>query len=85
VTGDELLQHAAAIVRDRRRLYGDPSELFDQLAVRWSQVLACKVTPAQVGLCLRDLKLARLVHDPAHLDSIVDIAGYAACVGEITR
>ena len=59
MTGDQLLQHAAAIVRDRRCLYGDPSDLFERLAVRWSQVLACKVTPAQVGLCLIDLKLAR--------------------------
>ena len=85
MTGDELLQHAAAIVRERRRTYGDPSELFERLAVRWSQVLGSRITPAQVGLCLIDLKLARLVHDPEHLDSLVDLAGYAACIREVTR
>ncbi|MBC8158976.1 MAG: hypothetical protein H8E94_06565, partial [Alphaproteobacteria bacterium] len=44
-----------------------------------------KVTPAQVALCLIDLKMARLVHDPKHLDSIVDVAGYAACLREVQR
>jgi Domain of unknown function (DUF6378) len=32
-----------------------------------------------------DLKLARLVRDPSHLDSIIDVAGYAACLREVTR
>jgi hypothetical protein len=32
------------------------------------------VSPAQVVLCLVDLKLARLAHDPKH-DSIVDEVG----------
>ena len=39
----------------------------------------------QVGLCLIDLKLARLVNDPKHLDSLVDVAGYAACLREVSR
>jgi Domain of unknown function (DUF6378) len=38
-----------------------------------------------VALCLIDLKLARLAHDPKHLDSIVDVAGYAAVLRELTR
>ena len=41
------------------------------------------MTPAQVALCLIDLKLARLVRDPTHLDSIVDVAGYAALLREV--
>ena len=82
---DDFLQHAATLVRDRRRTYGDPGDLFEVVASRWSQVLGTKVTPVQVGLCLLDLKLARLAHDPAHLDSLVDIAGYAACIRELSR
>ena len=61
------------------------ADLFERVAVRWSQVLGTRVTAAQVALCLIDLKLARLAHDPAHLDSQVDIAGYAACLREVTR
>jgi hypothetical protein len=85
MTGEDLLQHAAAIVRDRRRSHGAPTDLFECVAMRWSQVLGTKVTAAHVGLCLIDLKLARLVGNPVHLDSLVDIAGYAACVREVTR
>ena len=30
-------------------------------------------------------RLARLARDPKHLDSQVDVAGYAACLREVTR
>ena len=43
------------------------------------------VTPAEVVLCLIDLKLARLGHDPKHRDSLLDVAGYAAVLQEVTR
>ena len=57
-------------------------DLFELVAKRWSLVLGVEVTPAQAMLCLIDLKVARLTHDPRHLDSITDIAGYAGCLGE---
>ena len=85
MNGEMLLQHAAGVVEKRRDHYGEPTALFDHIARRWSLVLGHTVTPAQVALCLIDLKLARLTRDPAHLDSIVDVAGYAACLREVTR
>ena len=42
-----------------------------------------EITPAQVVLCLLDLKLARLAHDPTHEDSAVDVCGYAALLREL--
>ena len=83
MTAEKLLAEAAAVVRDRRHSYGQPLDLFERVAVRWAQVLGTKVTPAQVVVCLVDLKVARLSHDPRHLDSITDIAGYAACLAEV--
>ena len=85
MNGEMLLQHAAGIIENRREHYGEPTALFDHIAKRWSLVLGTDVSPAQVALCLIDLKLARLIRDPAHLDSIVDVAGYAACLREVTR
>jgi hypothetical protein len=85
MNGPELLEHAAGVVTRRRREYGEPVELFDHIARRWSLTLGTKVSPAQVALCLIDLKLARLVRDPKHLDSVVDVAGYAAVLREVTR
>src|ERR671918_238362 len=67
MTAEELLEHAAALITRRRREYGVPVNLFECVAVRWSQVLGTRVTPAQVVVCLVDLKVARLTHDPRAL------------------
>ena len=83
MNAEQLLGHAADLIKRRRRAYGEPVDLFDRVALRWSQVLGIKVTPAQVIVCLVDLKVARLTHDPRHLDSITDIAGYAGCLAEV--
>jgi hypothetical protein len=85
MNGAMLLQHAAGVIEHRERIYGPPAESFEAIAARWSLVLGITVTPAQVALCLIDLKLAKLTRDPSHLDSIVDVAGYAACLREVTR
>jgi Domain of unknown function (DUF6378) len=75
MNGPELLEHAAGLVNRRRREYGEPVDLFEQVAQRWSLTLRSKVSPAQVVLCLIDLKLARLARDPKHLDSQIDVEG----------
>jgi hypothetical protein len=80
---EQLLEHAGGRVHRRRDEYGEPVDLFERVAVRWSQVVGTKVSPAQVIICLIDLKLARLTHDPRHLDSITDVAGYAGCLAEV--
>jgi hypothetical protein len=80
---EELLEQAVSIVARRRGTYGQPRDLFEHVARRWSLVLGVEVTPAQAMLCLVDLKVARLTHDPRHLDSITDIAGYAGCLAEV--
>ena len=85
MNGAMLLQHAQGVIENRERSYGPAAESFTAIAARWSLVLGITVTPAQVALCLIDLKLARLTRDPTHLDSIVDVAGYAACLREVTR
>ena len=85
MNGEMMLKQAAAVVASRRRTYGDPAESMEAVAQRWSITLGRKVTPTQVVLCLIDLKLARLAHDPRHLDSMVDVAGYAALLREVSR
>jgi hypothetical protein len=85
MNGPELLEHAAGLVNRRRREYGEPADLFEQVAQRWSLVFGIQVTAAQVVIALLDLKLTRLSRDPKHLDSIVDVAGYAAVLREVGR
>jgi hypothetical protein len=85
MSGEIMLRHAATVVAERQKLYGDPAASMGTVARRWSIMLGRPVTAAEVVLCLIDLKLARLGHDPNHQDSILDIAGYAAVLHEVTR
>ena len=85
MNGAMLLQHAAGVIEHREQAYGPADASFATIAARWSLVLGIPVSPAQVAVCLIDLKLARLTSDPAHLDSIIDVAGYAACLRQVTR
>ena len=80
-----FLKHAANVVAERHTQYGDASAAMAVLAARWSATLGHPVTPAQVILCLIDLKLARLAHDPSHEDSAVDVCGYAAVLRELIK
>ena len=85
MNGEAMLRHAATVVAERSRAYGAPAGSMELLAKRWSITLGRTVTPAQAVMCLIDLKLTRLAHDPHHQDSILDIAGYAAVLHEVTR
>ena len=85
MTSEQMLQHAAAIIAERGAAYGDAAASMSAIAARWSITLGHTVTPAQVVLCMIDLKLTRLAHDPTHHDSAADVIGYAALLPEVTR
>ena len=82
---EKFLRHVANVIAERSSQYGDASSNMAAIAARWSATLGREITPAQVVLCLLDLKLARLAHDPTHEDSAVDICGYAALLRELTE
>ena len=79
-----ILEHAAGLVDERRAAYGPPDAIMAAIAARWSLTLGRPVTPAQVTLCMIDLKLARLVPRPgATEDGVIDVIGYAALLPEV--
>jgi len=80
-----FLKHVANVIAERSIQYGDAADNMATIAARWSSTLCCEIAPAQVVLCLLDLKLARLAHDPTHEDSAVDVCGYAALLRELTE
>jgi Domain of unknown function (DUF6378) len=80
----KTLDDAVTVLTQRNAAYGDPAQSLAVIAARWSLTLGRPVTPAQVALCMIDLKLARLGHDPAHHDSAIDVIGYAALLSEVT-
>jgi hypothetical protein len=83
MTSAQMLAHAARVAA-RDAAYGDAAASMTATAARWSITLGCTVTPAQVVLCLLDLKLVRLGSNPKHQDSIADVIGYAALLPQVT-
>ena len=85
MTHPAILTHAAAVLESRSEAYGPADPALRAIAARWSLTLGQPVTPAQVVLCMIDLKMVRLAHDPGHRDSLIDVIGYAALMPEVQR
>jgi len=81
----DFLDEAKLTVKDRGQQYGTPHDNFTRTAEIWSAMLDVEVTAQQVAMCLIGLKLARLSYDPDAEDGWIDVAGYAACGGEVAK
>lgn len=79
---NDILAKAKDAVKERGENYGKPSENFSIAAAYYQAHLDIPVTPFDVGALHILNKLARLHSDPTHVDSWVDIAGYAAVTCE---
>ena len=80
-----LLEKVQHITQERQQHYGHPLANFTEIAKRWSLTLSTPITPAQVALCMIDLKMSRLSHNPTHQDSLLDILGYGVCLDELLK
>ena len=90
----EILSEAIKCVcTDRNGLYGEPEDNFSCIAEWWKHYLTDRcveygagvcVTPEDVAMMMVLFKLARYItaFSPS-LDTFIDMAGYAACAGEI--
>ena len=80
---DDILKNAVKLINGKRsKDYGDAYDNHQRIADLWSVVFGFKVLVWQVYLCLILVKVARLINSPKHLDSMIDIPGYAALLGE---
>lgn len=77
-----LTQAKNAVLHDRADAYGPVERSFEQIAALWSTRLNRTITAHEVAIMMIDLKTVRAWNNPAHEDSWVDIAGYAACGAE---
>jgi hypothetical protein len=83
-TRRDLLDLAAdAVIGDREDSYGGPEDSFHLISRYWSAHLGTIVSATDVAVMMALLKIARLKGNPLHLDSWVDLAGYAACGAEV--
>ena len=80
----EILEAAQRCVcGDREQDYGSPENNFKRIANLWSAYLQRRITPKDVAAMLALLKIARIASGHAKEDNWIDLAGYAACGGEI--
>ena len=80
----EILDKAKACVcGDREQDYGSPESNFGKIAKFWTDYLGYEITSVDVAAMLALLKIARIASGHAKEDNWVDLAGYAACGGEL--
>ena len=85
---DEILDIAKQMVSgDREQDYGSPENNFLRIANLWNSYLTGRSTAfiesRDVAAMLALLKIARIASGNAKDDNWVDLAGYAACGGEL--
>jgi hypothetical protein len=68
---------------DRNRDYGDPTANFTETARIASDLLGLRVEPREAVLFMIAVKLGRLLRNPHHADSIVDLVAYCAIFAEV--
>lgn len=78
----DILSKAHDAVQSRGTDYGSPAENFERIASIWSAYADTEFTVEDVGIMMMIVKMSRLMENPAHEDSWVDIAGYAAITAE---
>ena len=81
---EEILDAAKRCVcGDREQDYGSPEKNFEKIAEFWSTYMGYPVVAHDVAAMLALLKIARIATGHAKEDNWIDLAGYAACGGEI--
>jgi hypothetical protein len=85
-----ILETAAGYVtKDREQQYGSPENNFMTIAGFWQQYIITKhgtyieVTAEDVANMMCLLKIGRIASGQKKDDNYIDLAGYAACAGEI--
>jgi hypothetical protein len=68
---------------DREQDYGSPESNFGKIAEFWSTYTGYPFDAKDVAAMLALLKIARIASGHAKEDNWIDLAGYAACGGEI--
>lgn len=83
---DEILAAAhVCVCGEREEDYGTPEDSFALIARLWNAYLGDNVTDAHdVAMMMALLKVAR-IRKGNKADNYMDLAGYAACAGEIAE
>lgn len=90
MTRADILKAAERCVcTDRNQQYGEPEDNFRIIAALWNVYLfgrgaKAQLNPADIGAMMALFKLGRIATGGDKADNFIDLAGYAACAGEIS-
>lgn len=73
----------ACVCGQRQQDYGTPEDSFNKIAELWTAYYGAGFTATDVAMMMALLKIARISTGTGTDDSFIDLAGYAACGGEI--
>ena len=80
----QALENVERILEERGANYGDLRENWQQTAKMIEMIVGVDIRPEQFGAMMIAMKLSRLANsDCSHVDSLLDIIGYAALTLEI--
>lgn len=80
----DILETARShVTRDRQSTHGAPEDTFARIAGMWSAYLGVEIIASDVAAMMALVKIARIRNNPMHADNWIDLAGYAACGGEV--
>ena len=84
---DNILDSAKSVINNRGNEYGPVEENWKRTANILNGILDKKLkeplSPADVGMIMIGVKMARLCNTPEHRDTQIDIAGYSALLSEV--
>lgn len=93
MTRKDILDEALKCVNgDRDQQYGSPEYSFTLIAKLWTaylnldgpeELVPSKIVGKDVAAMLALMKIARIANNNPKADNWIDLAGYAACGGEI--
>lgn len=68
------------VTKERGKVYGSPLHHFERCAKGAEMISACPDPVVRHALSMMWVKMCRLIESPDHLDSVIDIAGYARTI-----
>ena len=81
---EEILEKARICVCGKREQdYGTPENNFNRIAELWQAYTGYSFSAVDVAIMMALPKAARIKTGTGTDDSFIDLAGYAACAGEI--
>jgi hypothetical protein len=81
-----LSEAERCVCTDREEQYGSPENSFYKISKLWNAYLGDNITDAHdVAIMMALLKIARISTGQVKLDNYIDLAGYAACAGELKK